>query len=173
MLTIPVSSVPQNGSFEENDWVLTLDDLGLKSPFLKEKGVVLDLEISRVEEKLMARGKVRAALSLSCSRCLNDFEKSVESDFFVEFEPPDDHQMGEAADEDPNVAYLVEENIPLGEELRQELEMSRPAKAICKPDCKGLCVNCGCDRNQKHCDCDTEGGNRPLQGLKKLLNQED
>ncbi|MCD8187633.1 MAG: DUF177 domain-containing protein [Ruminococcus sp.] len=28
-----------------------------------------------------------------------------------------------------------------------------PTKYLCKEDCKGLCMVCGCDLNESECDC--------------------
>ena len=47
-------------------------------------------------------------------------------------------------------------------------------KRLCKEDCKGLCVKCGSDLNEKQCECeDSEIDDRwkVLTELKNKLNK--
>jgi len=56
----------------------------------------------------------------------------------------------------------LEGNVPAGaetfdaaEELRQALNLALPFSVRCRPDCKGLCPQCGGNRNERDCGCRT------------------
>ena len=46
-----------------------------------------------------------------------------------------------------------------------------PSRVLCKEDCKGLCVVCGCNRNYEECNCKRNIGANTLEDLKKLLDK--
>ncbi|MFA6004686.1 MAG: DUF177 domain-containing protein, partial [Elusimicrobiota bacterium] len=39
------------------------------------------------------------------------------------------------------------------EEVRQALHLALPMNARCQPDCRGLCPQCGNNRNAHDCGC--------------------
>jgi len=45
------------------------------------------------------------------------------------------------------------EYVDLGEEIRQEMIMSNPARILCRDDCKGICAKCGANLNTEKCKC--------------------
>lgn len=58
--------------------------------------------------------------------------------------------------------------INLGALLWQELVLALPIKALCRPDCKGLCPQCGKNLNLEVCSCDTESLDPRLAVLRNL-----
>ncbi len=40
------------------------------------------------------------------------------------------------------------------EEAKNQIILEFPDRFLCKADCKGLCPVCGCNRNEKECDCE-------------------
>ena len=71
----------------------------------------------------------------ACSRCLTKLQDAFEKKFSVNYEV----QPGDV--------------IEVGEDIRQEIILAYPMKAVCKTDCKGLCPNCGQNLNVGACDC--------------------
>jgi len=53
--------------------------------------------------------------------------------------------------------------------LREYALLEVPIKALCKPDCKGLCIECGQDLNVKDCGHSQHGEDSPFAALKDLL----
>ncbi|MBI5713209.1 MAG: DUF177 domain-containing protein [Chloroflexi bacterium] len=88
-----------------------------------------------------------------------------------------EHPLLEVADDldlpNPNADFVVSESghIDLAPFLREEMIISRPMRPLCKPDCKGLCPQCGKDLNEGACDCVTDDVNPQLAVLKKLLGK--
>lgn len=70
-----------------------------------------------------------------CSKCLSRFEGVFRKKFSIvrEVRP----------------AEIVE----LNDEIRQEIILDYPMKIVCKPECKGLCPNCGQNLNIANCEC--------------------
>lgn len=85
-------------------------------------------------------------LSLSCDRCLKEFERSYHFDF--------SHIVVPSVNGD-NDDYIVAdgESIQLNDIAFTDLLLQLPSKNLCKDDCKGLCMVCGCDLNVSECNC--------------------
>jgi uncharacterized protein len=52
-------------------------------------------------------------------------------------------------------AFRLDERhlLDIREALRQYIIAQMPMKPLCRPDCKGLCPECGTDRNTRTCSC--------------------
>ena len=51
--------------------------------------------------------------------------------------------------------YIVCEGdaLDMNEVAVSDLLLELPSKILCKEDCKGLCMKCGCNLNETQCDC--------------------
>ena len=56
--------------------------------------------------------------------------------------------------------------------LRQDFLLSVPMHALCRPDCKGLCPQCGTNLNAGACDCAPGWEDPRLAPLKRLVQGE-
>lgn len=74
----------------------------------------------------------------------------------------DDEDEYIIADEDGFISL-----VPLFEE---ELALALPTKLLCGEGCKGLCVKCGANLNERDCDCVTKEIDPRLEVLKALLD---
>jgi uncharacterized protein len=91
---------------------------------------------------------VEGTARLRCSRCLEDFETGIRTGFTVEF------RERVEGPEDEDVQLYSGDYVDLGEQVRQNLILSLPMKPLCKPDCEGLCPQCGKNLNYGRCSCD-------------------
>ena len=125
----------------------------------------------RTDRGLLVTVTVEGQLREGCSRCLKEIETPVEATFEEEYVPVLDANTGA-----PVRNALLPDTFRIGpdfildlhEGVRQYILMSEPAKPLCRPDCKGLCPNCGADLNQGACRCSVDGDDRwqALAGLK-------
>ena len=60
-------------------------------------------------------------------------------------------------EQDLGELYLTEEILETDPILIEQLQLNVPMKPLCRPDCKGLCPDCGADLNEGACSC----GSRP------------
>jgi uncharacterized protein len=99
-----------------------------------------------------------ATLELSCSRCLARFEHGISVPFFLVLvpDPLDDGPARKAEIEERDIArfHADEGRASLADIAVEQIYLHLPLKAICRPDCRGLCPECGTDRNQGRCDCE-------------------
>ncbi|MBR4626405.1 MAG: DUF177 domain-containing protein [Ruminococcus sp.] len=82
----------------------------------------------------------------TCDRCLKEFEKEYHYDF--------SHIVVPSVSRD-NDEYIVAEgeSIDMNDIAVTDILLQLPSKILCKEDCKGLCMVCGCDLNVSECNC--------------------
>jgi len=145
-------------------------DLEIVSP------VVGVLELIRDPGGVVVSGQLETRLRLACSRCLAPAEVTVVLPIEEHYRPtvmipggaPIDPDPRE--DDDPATTIDARHTLDLSEVVRQAVLLSAPLNVLCKPDCRGLCANCGADLNQVQCDCVPAGDPR-WNDLRALLDQ--
>lgn len=119
-------------------------------------------------------GGVRATLALSCGRCLEEFPFPVDASFDVLYLP---HAANvgegevEVEDDDLTTAYYRDEQIDLGQLVREQFYLAIPMKPLCRAECRGLCPQCGTNLNAAECQCVREWTDPRLEGLRSLLDK--
>lgn len=90
---------------------------------------------------------VSFTLSAACDRCLKEFLREYDFDFR--------HIVVPSLSNEDNDDFVVAEgeSIELNDIAVTDLLLQLPTKMLCKEDCKGLCMVCGCDLNETTCDC--------------------
>jgi uncharacterized protein len=130
------------------------DDLKVVAPFHGE------VRFMRVGAGILVTGKLETAVELECSRCLAAFQTATRFEIEEEFRPTLDVNSGArlAQESDQDTATLIDERhiLDLAEVIRQNLTLSLPRSPLCRPDCEGLCPQCGENRNEGSCDCEIE-----------------
>jgi uncharacterized protein len=111
-----------------------------------------------------------------CSRCLRPTEATLLIHFEEEFQATVDLRTGQPAVEPPDPdAFVIDEHhmLDLTEAVRQYREASEGMQPLCRPDCKGLCPNCGADLNAGPHECSAAPVDARWAGLQGLLGQND
>ena len=176
MLTLRLIRVPEDGSLSEKDLAFSLADLGLTDPPFLPPGATVSYQLTRRMGQVFGRIQAAAAASQSCGSCLADYEQALRADFAVTFEARSadakDQARAQAEEDDPELAvsFFDGEEMPLGEEIRQELELQLPFAPRCRQDCKGLCGVCGQDLNLADCGHAGPQSGGHFNGLKKIFN---
>jgi uncharacterized protein len=123
--------------------------------------------LMRTPQGLYAQGRLQATTPGECNRCLISFQQSVTSRISELFHyPPENAPEGELAVGD-------DIHIDLAPLVREDMFLSIPIQLLCRPDCKGLCPQCGQNWNDGPCDCADDSGDPRLAVLKQLLEQEN
>ena len=78
----------------------------------------------------------------------------------------------ELRSQDLDVLYYDDLVVPFDPYIEEQLQLELPMKALCREDCKGLCPQCGAERNTAPCDCAPQAESR-WQPLRSLLEQDD
>lgn len=169
---VSLRRIPETGDLKEGPLSLALEDLGLGAPFMGPD-VTVTFAFRRLFDKVFGPVKAEAKARLSCGRCLKDFEATIRADFTVQFVPATATTDVDMDDDDPAfaVAFYEGESLPLGEELRQELELQLPYAPICQDGCRGLCQRCGHDLNTGDCACSPKASGGAFAALDTLLKR--
>jgi len=137
-----------------------------------------DLRLQRTNRGIIVRGSVRAPLRRTCARCTDAYVEEVRVDVEEEFLPSIDPDTGapvtiEAGEEDVSLRIDEHHEIDLDGVVHDELALTEPMHPLCRPDCPGLCVECG---GRMDTGDHTHGGEEidpRLAGLAALLRDRD
>jgi len=142
-----------------------------------------ELELYADGANAFASGTFRGELTVACSRCVNPVKLVLDEKLRVTFLPrhmigdddagaapgADDADDGaEVAEEDLDVFPFDGEHIDLEPLFREQFVLAIPYAPLCSETCKGLCPQCGIDRNTASCACEPPIDPRlaALKGLK-------
>jgi uncharacterized protein len=109
-----------------------------------------------VDPGFFLRAKLSYEQTLSCNRCLKPIveptREDVELMIRVEHGPEaeSEHALHE---KDLGDLYITEKVLETDPILIEQLQLNVPMKPLCRPDCKGLCPECGADLNEGACSC--------------------
>lgn len=111
--------------------------------------------VESVVEGLLVRGELSADAAMSCARCLEPVTDRVSTDVVELFHDPARLEPEDVAEAD--AGYEIRDGeIDLDTLLRDALTPALPARPLCREDCRGLCVECGANRNTTACSCADE-----------------
>lgn len=123
-----------------------------------------EIQFTRVNDGIYAQGHLQTEVYLTCARCLEPF--SYPLDFEIAERYIFSYQEGTEEQ-----VYLIapDGTVDITEPVRQQLWVSLPIQSLCRPDCQGLCAQCGANLNHESCTCQEEIIDPRLASLKELL----
>jgi len=101
----------------------------------------LDLTLTSVSEGVYVSGHVRGSLTGECGRCLDEISESFEVPI-AELYAYADSTTEETTDED-EVGRMQGDLLDLEPAVRDAVVLTLPTNPVCRPDCPGLCPDCG------------------------------
>jgi len=118
---------------------------------------------------VLVRLRLRGALNQECRRCLEPVEVPVDEELELLYVTVDEL---EAADQE-TVRPLPsgQGELDLGEAIREEMILSQSPLVVCKPDCRGLCPQCGANWNYDSCSCSQEVSDSRWDALRALKKE--
>jgi uncharacterized protein len=136
------------------------------------------VELLRTKSGVLVRAHLKLEERATCSRCLKPLQDTLDLDFEEEFQQTVDARGGLLPGERPdNDAFTIDDRhmLDITEAVRQYREASAVMAPLCKPDCKGLCPECGTDLNTKECRCNQgpiDSRWADLAGLRSAMSEE-
>jgi uncharacterized protein len=138
--------------------------------------VALSFEIVKDKSQFQLAGRVATTLELPCSRCLEPFAWPVQADFDLRYQPHSTN-VGEAEreieEDDLSTAFYDDDEIDLGQLMREQFYLSLPMKPLCRDACLGLCPVCGTNLNRGNCGCKREWDDPRMAVLKTLTTRNE
>jgi len=113
--------------------IMELDEPDVR--FLRE--ITYDFFAQIQGKALLVTGTLATAATLRCSRCLTVFDLPLHVSQFVFHEE-----------------LHGEDFVDLTANVREDILLELPQRALCEQDCKGLCPSCGKNLNEGHCRCE-------------------
>lgn len=140
----------------EPAWMLS--QLGPNAMFRVSAPGTFKASLVRVEQTVHVRGRVDLVLKTECSRCLGDMTRVVDSPIDVVMLPvgverPSTEEEVELNEDDLGISLYQNNEIDLGEIVRDEVFLQLPMTPVCRKGCAGLCDNCGANLNEGSCGC--------------------
>ncbi|OGB73287.1 hypothetical protein A3K24_00190 [candidate division Kazan bacterium RIFCSPHIGHO2_01_FULL_44_14] len=86
--------------------------------------------LTHLDQSILAKFDITAGLNLNCDKCLESFREQLPLSF--------DREYSLVPSDDPEVLAVDNGEIDTDPAIIQEVTISLPLQAVCKPDCKGL-----------------------------------
>jgi uncharacterized protein len=133
--------------------------------------VSLAFDIRKSADQVQLTGRVQTTLEMPCSRCLEPFASPVDAAFDLRYQPQSTNAGDaerEIVEDDLTTAFYENDEIDLGQLMREQFLLSLPMKPLCSDACHGLCPVCGANLNRGRCDCKRDWDDPRLAVLKTL-----
>ncbi len=143
---------------ERPDGVHLCDKVEMTEEFDEASGVasmeplLVDVKAVADATELTLAGHVEARVNFRCVRCLEPFSSRILASFQEVF----CRTKLTAEQEEAEVIHWVDRDVTIDAYAIQAVLLALPMNPLCKPDCLGLCPECGVNRNEVRCSCNVE-----------------
>ena len=137
-------------TYEVDEGLKIRDDMGVRR-------IAGDVALLRTDLGVWVSATLDTSVVCECSRCLIEYEQSVELIIEEEYIPLVDVATGARLNRSlgSDESFYIESNhiLDLSEAARQYSALNFPMKPTCRDDCAGICMTCGASLNQTVCSC--------------------
>ena len=119
-------------------------------------------------------GKLAGRLEMHCARCLEAVFRDVSGSFDLLYRPqgtenrPEEASISEAETE---IGFYQGNGLLLEDVVKEQLLLSAPLRVVCHDQCKGLCPQCGRNRNFEPCSCSDRSSDPRWAALEDIKNK--
>ncbi len=108
--------------------------------------------------EIRVKGHLRVMMEAECDRCLEAARFPLDTEFDLFYRPAPTEHGHHHADiaidaGESEIAFYEGAGLDLNDILREHVLLSLPMQRVCSDVCKGICPNCGINRNQASCNC--------------------
>lgn len=121
--------------------------------------------------EVFVKGHVDTRAQVECDRCLKPVELPVSADFELEYITGSEYEASSVAaltEAEMSVSVFDGDAIDVDEIVKEQILLAVPTRMLCREECKGICPECGNDRNAGECDCVTKEIDPRWAALKTL-----
>ena len=177
VLKIGEGSHPYRFAGDQSPWILAGIQEAYPQAWLARDAsqAVLTFDLIKSCEHLTLDGSIALTIRPECIRCLEVMERHVVLPIKINLAPaaaatPVAGGEGvELSEADVEFAYYHGDLVDVESIIREEILLNAPTLFLCRPECRGLCPQCGSNLNHRSCQCHTEAADprwAPLQKLK-------
>jgi uncharacterized protein len=156
------------------DVTLQPGEIEFLDPKLRQTGPIratgtAELVIDLLGE-IRVKGHVKVRMEADCDRCLEPAPCMVDADFQLYYRPvTEGYGEEKAIDEgEAEMGFYEGDGVELNDVLREFILLTLPMQRVCSEDCKGICPECGQNRNQNKCACQSATVDDRWAALKHL-----
>ncbi|HEX6649379.1 MAG TPA: DUF177 domain-containing protein [Pyrinomonadaceae bacterium] len=123
---------------------------------------------------VVVNGHIDTRAQVDCDRCLKPVEMPVSADFELEYITGSDYESSQAAElteAEMSIAVFDGKAIDVDEVVKEQILLAVPTRMLCREDCKGICPECGMDKNTGECQCVTDDIDPRWAALKNLKTE--
>jgi uncharacterized protein len=153
-------------SFDASDAFAGIRDVVPISP------VSAKLTASCADGVIEVTGTAECKFRLSCSRCLEPTEIELRVPFEETFKAVSKEARDNPEPDDDVFVPFEGERLELRPYVLEALIVQLPLAPLCREDCKGLCPECGTNRNEAECGCSADKVDPRLEALKGFFGPE-
>lgn len=123
------------------------------------------VRVSRTPQGLLVQVTLKAKTPAECVRCLTEFQQGLKTVFseLYAFNKRSVTESGLILPEDGKINLE-----PL---IREYLLLAVPITPLCRSDCKGLCIECGENLNERTCEHSGGKSTPHMESLDSLLDK--
>ena len=121
------------------------------------------------DKKVLIEGSAKLVLTASCSRCLKELQYPM--DISVTKDIDFNLSEEERAENLDETNYIIGYSLDVDILIRNEIIIGLPMKLLCSEDCKGICMHCGANLNEKSCDCDNTVLDPRMSVIRDIFNK--
>lgn len=134
-MKINVNQISLEGLTREEE--ISPSELELESDEFKLRAPVkIKADVSRITNAVTVDLLLAASIYTECSRCLGQAKIDLNKRLKLNYQVTSVNQV-----------------IDINPDIREEIILDYPLNPLCKPDCKGLCPQCGQNLNEGSCCC--------------------
>ena len=126
------------------------------------RDINVELHIESVQGGLVVQGETSCSTTMLCRRCLRE----VSADIQVVID-----EIYRSVPDNPDAYVLEGEQVDLMPMVRETMLLALPDAPLCKPDCPGLCPQCGADMQSDPCQCQAQRTDERWSVLDQLRGQ--
>ncbi|HJT67889.1 MAG TPA: DUF177 domain-containing protein [Pyrinomonadaceae bacterium] len=123
--------------------------------------------------EVFVNGHIKTRVAVECDRCLKQVELPVDADFELDYVTGQTYASTAAAElteNDLSVSVFDGETIDVDEIVKEQILLAVPTRTLCRPECKGICPECGNDKNTGDCACETKDVDPRWAALRNLTS---
>lgn len=118
-------------------------------------GLGAELEHYRAGLDVVVQGDLRGTVEGTCARCLETYAFPFAETLRVVLAPRST-AGAEEGDDDLGIGFFEGEQIDVTGLVVEHALLTLPTIPLCREDCRGLCPQCGINRNVRACECVVE-----------------
>lgn len=138
---------------------------------LAEGNLVFRGSAENKDRVITVRGMISCTIAGFCDRCGESVKIPLTCEFCEAFSNLEEKADEDVLDEDDVIHFFEGDKIDLLPYAEQSIFLAMPMKILCRPDCKGLCPQCGINLNENECSCDKSPIDPRFAVLADLLNK--